>query len=105
MAAKYYAWTELNLGDESIAPGTIVTEKMVGDDFDSFVECGAIRTKVFPKMPNTWKGSVRSFRQEQIRALRAGLDARDLLDLDDGEDEGDSEFLELLASVEEGASE
>lgn len=103
MAAKYYAWTEVKLGVKSIAPGTVVTSKDLGDDWDSLVECGAVRTRVYPKMPATWLGSVRSFRQEQIRALREGLDARDLLAVDD--DEEGSEYLELLASVEDGASE
>jgi hypothetical protein len=101
-AKKYYAWTELNTGDKKFAPGTVVTPKDLGDDWNSLVECRAIRTLTYPKMPATWQGSVRSFRQEQVRALRAGLDARDLLDLDDDED--DDEYLQLLASVEEGAS-
>jgi len=100
--AKYYAWTEIRLGEKSIEPGTVVTPKELGSDWDSLVECGAVRTNVYPKMPATWQGSVRSFRQEQIRALREGLDARSLLDVEDDE-EGD-EYLELLASVEEGAS-
>jgi hypothetical protein len=103
MANKYYAWTEIRLGSESIAPGTVVLPKQLGDDWDSLLEAGSIRTQVYPKMPATWLGSVRSFRQEQIRALRAGLDARTLLDIED-DDEGD-EYLALLASVEEGASE
>ena len=106
MATKYYAWTELNFGpDKVIAPGSVVTPKELGSDWDSLVECGAVRTNVYPKMPATWLGSVRSFRNEQVRALRAGLDARDLLasDMEDDDEEGD-EFLEMLASVEEGAS-
>ena len=104
MATKYYAWTELNFGpDKVIAPGSVVTPKELGSDWDSLVECGAVRTNVYPKMPATWLGSVRSFRQEQVRALREGLDARSLLDIEDDDEEGD-EFLEMLASVEEGAS-
>jgi hypothetical protein len=103
MAAKYYAWTEINLGEKSIPPGTVVTPKELGDDWDSLLECGAIRTQTYPKMPASWLGSVRSFRQEQIRALKAGLDARSLLDIEDDE-EGD-EYLQMLAAVEEGASE
>lgn len=104
MAAKYYAWTLIKADSGDVEPGSVVTAKGIGDDFDSLVECGAIRTRVYPKMPATWKGSVRSFRQEQIRALRAGLDARDLLDIAESE-EDENEYLELLASVEDGASE
>lgn len=105
---KYYAWTEIRNGDETIKAGSVVTAKQVGDDWDALVACKAIRTKVFPKMPDTWQGSVRSFRMEQVRAIRAGLDARDLLassgDTDDIEEE-DDEYLEMVAQLEEGASE
>jgi hypothetical protein len=104
MANKYYAWTEIRLGSEpTIASGTVVTPKQLGNDWDALLDAGSIRTQVYPKMPATWLGSVRSFRQEQIRALREGLDARTLLDIED-DDEGD-DYLSLLASVEEGASE
>ena len=105
MATKYYAWTEINLGEDYFSPGTVVTSKDIGGDWDSLIECGAIRTRVYPKMPATWKGSVRSFRQEQVRALRAGLDARSLLDIEAEDDEETDEYLEMLAAVEGGASE
>jgi hypothetical protein len=104
MANKHYTWAPIKTDSGEIEAGTVVTAKTVGDDFDALVKCGAIRTRVYPKMPATWKGSVRSFRQEQIRALRAGLDARDLLDIAESE-EDENEYLELLASVEDGASE
>ena len=105
MAVKHYAWTTIQSSKGTIPAGTVVTAKEIGDDWPSLLKCGAVRTKVYPKMPETWQGSVRSFRMEQIRAIRAGLDARDLLaDSDEVSDEETDEYLELLATVEEGAS-
>jgi hypothetical protein len=106
MADKYYAWGEIRTGKKVIPRGTVVTEKDIGDDWDALIKCGSISTKVFPKMPDTWQGSVRSFRNEQIRALKAGLDAKSLLALDiTDDDEGDPEYRQLLAQVEDTASE
>jgi hypothetical protein len=102
MAAKYYAWAPIDLGDTTIEAGSVVTSKQIGDDWNALVSCRAIRTKVYPDMPSTWKGSVRSFRMEQVRAMRAGLDANDLLAsaVEVEPEQADDEYLELLAEVE-----
>lgn len=106
MATTYYAWTDIITADSVIGRGEKVTQKQIGDDWDALIECRAVRTRVFPKMPATWQGSVRSFRMEQIRALRAGLDARDLLGITENDEEEETdEYLEMLAAVEDGASE
>ena len=88
MAAKYYAWTTIKLGNDSIAPGTVVSSKDIGNDWSQLVAAGAIRTKVYPKIPVTFTGSVRSFRMEQLRKLREDVDG-DIDDLLDEEDAGE----------------
>ena len=84
--AKYYTWTEIRKDDEIIEPGTVVTPTKLGDSFDSLLEARAIRTNPYPKM-GSFVGSVRSFRQDQLRKLRDGLDD-DLYDLEE-EEEGE----------------
>jgi hypothetical protein len=86
MAAKYYTWSPIRTGEGEVKAGTVVTAKDFGADWDDLVECGAISTKVYPKMPATFTGSVRSWRNEQLRKIK--MDDPDL-DLDEEEDDGE----------------
>ena len=91
MAIKYYAWSPIRSTNGEVKAGTVVVEKDYGADWDDLVECGAIRTKPYPKMPATWQGSVKSFRNEQLRKLNSEVD----LDLDDLFDEEEEEAVAL----------
>jgi hypothetical protein len=91
MATKYYTWSPIRTDSGVVETGTVVLPKDFGADWKDLVECGAIRTKPYPKMPATWQGSVKSFRNEQLRKLNSEVD----LDLDDLFDEEEEEAVAL----------
>lgn len=78
----YYAWSRFHLVNEKgetvkIKPGDRVTASklMVPDEeFDAYIESGAVRKTKFPKMPEGYGGSPREFRLAQIAAEAAGED-------------------------------
>lgn len=85
-ATKYYVWSPINMGDKVFEPGKVVSAKDFPDDWDQLLDSGAVSTKVYPKMPETFQGSPRDFRLAEIKALQDGLDM-ELDDLEEDEDE------------------
>ena len=83
MATKYYTWSPIRTADGEVKAGTVVAVKDFGEDWNDLVECGAIRSKPYPKMPASFQGSVKSFRNEQLRKLNSDVDLDDLFDDDD----------------------
>lgn len=84
MATKYYAWSPIRTGEREILPGTVVSPNDIGDDWNALIASKAVRDRPYPKMPDTFQGSVRSWRMEQLRKLRE--DTGDELDYFDEED-------------------
>lgn len=83
MATKYYTWSPIHTGGSEVKAGIVVVAKDFGDDWVDLVACGAIRSKPYPKMPASFQGSVKSFRNEQLRKLNSDVDLDDLFDDDD----------------------
>lgn len=67
---KYYAWSLIRIGGEEISPGTVVTPDRIGDDWNALIVGKAVRERPYPKMPESFQGSVRAWRMEQLRKLR-----------------------------------
>lgn len=89
MATKYYAWSPIHTMDKVVEPGTVVTRTDF-PDWDQLVDSGAVKTKVYPKIPKTYQGSPRNFRLDQLKKLREDIDfditdELDQLELEDSE--------------------
>lgn len=67
---KHYAWSPIRTGEKEFLPGMVVAPDDIGDDWNALIASRAIRERPFPKMPDAFQGSVRSWRMEQLRKLR-----------------------------------
>lgn len=92
--ATFYAWARIKAGNKSANYGDSVTPGKLGIDkeqFEAHIVSGAIRTARPPEIPDTWQGSpnnwIRHQLQEQANAAEASLQAFDLGEIEEEEEE------------------
>jgi len=76
MTDTYYAWSNFtNDEGKKFKPGAKVSASDLGvddEEFQAFVDSGAVRTVEFPELPEGFTGSPREFRLQQLAVAASG---------------------------------